>query len=181
MSDYMRCLDAEATVSLCEASQWSSSQQIPRLLLINNVTSSQGLTRLSYLRRIQPRLDRAVIADWRNDVDVDTLSTRIRAARVNGGLSQTDLAKALGVNRATVGHWEREQGFLPTVDHLQNMASVLSVSVSWLVGDQSPPPAIEGTGARSSLEARMIALSKHLPVSFLHNVVALMESAESYL
>ncbi len=114
-------------------------------------------------------------------MEVDTLSARIRSARVSSGLSQTDLAKALSVNRATVGHWEREQGFSPSVDHLRTMARVMNVSMSWLVaGEQMTPPG-DGVGARSSLEARMVALSKHLPMSFLLHVVALMESAETYI
>lgn len=115
------------------------------------------------------------------DTDVGTLSARIRSARVSSGLSQTDLAVALGINRSTVGHWEREQGFSPTVDHLQDMSRVMNVSVSWLVTGDDATTTTDGDGVRSSLEARMLALSKHLPVSFLVNVVALMESAEAYL
>ncbi len=105
----------------------------------------------------------------------------MRSARVRSGLSQTDLAKAVSVHRATVGHWEREEGFSPSVDHLQTMARVMNVSMSWLVaGEQATPPS-EGTGPRLSLEARMVALSKHLPMSFLLHVVALMESAQTYI
>ncbi|XMA03585.1 helix-turn-helix domain-containing protein [[Pseudomonas] boreopolis] len=112
---------------------------------------------------------------------VDTLSGRIRSARVSSGLSQTDLARALHVNRSTVGHWEREQGFSPTVSHLQDMSRIMGVSLSWLLTGHEISSASHDGSARSSLESRMFALSKHLPVSFLINIVALMETAESYL
>lgn len=115
------------------------------------------------------------------DMEVGTLSARIRFARVSSGLSQTELAKALGVNRATVGHWEREDGFSPTVDHLLDMARVMNVSMSWLAAGEDMKPSSEAGGTRSSLEARMVALSKHLPMPFLLHVVALMESAETYI
>ena len=115
------------------------------------------------------------------DMDVDTLSSRIRSARISNGLSQTDLAKALSVNRATVGHWERDASFSPTIDHLQGMARVMNVSVSWLVVGEQMKPAGETVGTRSSLEAKMVELSKHLPVSFLLHLLALMESADTYI
>lgn len=115
------------------------------------------------------------------DTDVDTLSSRIRSARISSGLSQTDLAKALSVNRATVGHWEREESFSPTIDHLQRMSRIMNVSVSWLVVGEQIKPAGETVGTRSSLEARLVELSKHLPMSFLLHLLALMESAETYI
>lgn len=94
--------------------------------------------------------------DWRFvlDMEVDTLAARIRSARIGSGLSQTELAKALHVNRSTVGHWEREQGFSPTLDHLHTMSRVMSVSFTWLVQgvDQAPMP--ETGGARAALSPR---------------------------
>ena len=115
------------------------------------------------------------------DMEFDTLSARIRFARISSGLSQTDLAKALSVNRATVGHWEREESFSPTIDHLQGMARIMNVSVSWLVAGEQMKRTGETVGTRSSLEARMVELSKHLPMSFLLHLLALMDSAETYI
>ena len=96
-------------------------------------------------------------------------------------MSQTELAQALGVNRATIGHWERERGFAPSVDHLRAMSHVMQVSSSWLLhGDDLPQP-VEAGGVRAGLEMKLLSLSKHLPVSFLASVVALLENAETYL
>lgn len=115
------------------------------------------------------------------DVKGDTLAARIRAARIGIGLSQTELAKALHVNRSTVGHWEREEGFSPSMDHLRAMSRIMGVSLNWLV--QGIDPIVEpcaGT-VRASLESRLVSLSRHLPTSFLASLVALMENAERYL
>lgn len=114
------------------------------------------------------------------EAEVNTLAERIRAARIRSGLSQTELSKALNVNRSTVGHWEREQGFSPTAEHIKNMSRVMSVSASWLLQGTDDAPRPEPSGARALLESKMVSLSKHLPVSFLTTLVALMENAERY-
>lgn len=115
------------------------------------------------------------------EAEVHTLAERIRTARMRSGLSQTELAKALNVNRSTVGHWEREQGFSPTVEHINTMSDVMSVNVSWLLQGTDDAHRPDVGGARTLLESKMISLSKHLPVSFLTSLVALMENAERYL
>lgn len=115
------------------------------------------------------------------EAESHTLAARIRAARTRSGLSQTELARALNVNRSTVGHWEREQGFSPTVEHINTMSEIMNVSVSWLLQGVDDTPRHDGGGARTLLESRMLSLSRHLPVSFLTSLVALMENAERYL
>lgn len=114
-------------------------------------------------------------------MDVSKISSRIKLARTNCGLSQTDMARLLGVNRATVAHWEREEGFTPTLDHLHKMSDALGVTLAWLAQGETPSAEPVVRGSRARLEEKMIELSKHLPVSFLASVVALMENAETYL
>ncbi|MGH8053969.1 MAG: helix-turn-helix domain-containing protein [Stenotrophomonas sp.] len=109
------------------------------------------------------------------------IADRIRTARVNRGLSQTDLAKLLGVNRATIAHWERDDGFNPNVDHLRAISVALQIGVDWLTSAQAETTAIITTGVRSTLELQMVELSKHLPVSFLTCLIALMENAKTHL
>ena len=96
-------------------------------------------------------------------------------------MSQTELAQALAVNRATIGHWEREKGFAPSVDHLRAMSRVMRVNSTWLLHGEDVPRPVEAGGVRAGLEVKLLSLSKHLPVSFLASVVALLENAETYL
>ncbi|MEA9586275.1 helix-turn-helix domain-containing protein [Xanthomonas sp. WHRI 10064A] len=63
------------------------------------------------------------------DSETISLATRIRAARIGAGMSQTELAQKLGVNRATVGHWERS-GFAPSLDYLYAMSGVVQGSLN---------------------------------------------------
>lgn len=111
-----------------------------------------------------------------------SIAERIRTARNDCGLSQTELSRMLGVNRATIGHWERDESFAPNIQHLHSLSLSLKVTIDWLMGgDVRLPQGVAENSSRASLERRMLALSKHLPVSFLASVVALLEKAESYL
>lgn len=64
----------------------------------------------------------------------DTMSQgeRIREARQAKGLTQQDLADALGVQRAAVSQWEKDQTS-PTNDKLAKLSEMLSVDVQHLV------------------------------------------------
>ena len=117
--------------------------------------------------------------------DTQAISERIRLARANLGLSQTELAKAIGVNRATVGHWERGGAFAPSREHLQALSARLQVSLDWLAyGEQSPVAAVVDAAGSPSSRARaeevMLELSRQLPMSFVAQVVALMASMKAY-
>ena len=57
---------------------------------------------------------------------------RIRLARRHAGLSQAALAAAVGVHRSAVSHWEANQGKLPSMHHLQQLALVTGVQFEWL-------------------------------------------------
>ncbi|WP_296248702.1 helix-turn-helix domain-containing protein [uncultured Stenotrophomonas sp.] len=117
--------------------------------------------------------------------DTRAISERIRSARVNLGLSQTELAKAIGVNRATVGHWERGGAFAPSRAHLQALSTTLQVSLDWLAnGEQGRMVAVVDTAgppsSRAVAEEEMLELSRQLPMSFVAQVVALMASMKAY-
>lgn len=96
-------------------------------------------------------------------------------------MSQTELALELDVNRATIGHWERENGFAPSVGHLRAMSRVMKVSATWLLHGEDHPRAADAGATRAVLESKLLSLSKHLPVSFLASLVALLENAGTYL
>jgi transcriptional regulator with XRE-family HTH domain len=58
----------------------------------------------------------------------DYLSEAIRAARRRAGLSQAELAAALGVRQSSVSQWERGST-RPSTDHLLALTSVLHTTL----------------------------------------------------
>ena len=64
--------------------------------------------------------------------DVATFGDRLAAARQAAGLKQADLAKRLGVKKATLLSWEEDLGE-PRANRLSMMAGILNVSVGWLL------------------------------------------------
>jgi transcriptional regulator with XRE-family HTH domain len=65
-------------------------------------------------------------------------AARLIALRKAAGLSQTELAKALGVPQTTVAHWEVSEK-PPRSDVLPLMAKVLGVDVDDILGGGQPP------------------------------------------
>jgi transcriptional regulator with XRE-family HTH domain len=62
-----------------------------------------------------------------------TPQTRIRLARRHAGMSQSQLAGAVRVQRSAVSHWESAQAKNPSVDHLRQIALATGVQFEWLV------------------------------------------------
>ena len=59
----------------------------------------------------------------------------LKAARVNKGLRQVDVAEKLGVNRETVWRWENGKS-MPTVDKIEPLCSLLGATyddIEWNV------------------------------------------------
>ncbi|MDB6164586.1 MAG: helix-turn-helix family protein [Xanthomonadaceae bacterium] len=61
-----------------------------------------------------------------------TSQSRIRLARRHAGLSQLQLAQAVGVQRSAVSHWESSLPKNPSVSHLRDVAQVTGVQFEWL-------------------------------------------------
>ncbi|WP_160296055.1 helix-turn-helix domain-containing protein [Xanthomonas albilineans] len=115
---------------------------------------------------------------------------RIRAARKAKELSQSSLAAAVGVNRSTIAHWERPNGFSPGIKHLLILSQVLEVDVAWLTNgsftttnkiDLAPHYYNTPEQSRKNLEEKFIQISKHVPISFLATIIAILENAKSYM
>jgi len=69
-----------------------------------------------------------------------TPQERIRFARRTAGLSQAQLAEAVGVQRSAVSHWEAPHGKNPSVSHLREVALVTGLQFEWMAtgrGDMS--------------------------------------------
>jgi transcriptional regulator with XRE-family HTH domain len=91
--------------------------------------------------------------NWYSD-DVATFGDRLAAAREAAGLTQSQLARRLGVKLATLRGWENDVAE-PRANRVQMLAGMLNVSLAWLLsGDASDGGAPEttptGTGAMSA-------------------------------
>jgi transcriptional regulator with XRE-family HTH domain len=67
-----------------------------------------------------------------NSKEYGRLGDRIRTARHRADLSQTELAKALGVSASAVAQWEHPRGTRPSLDNLIRVAEAAAVSFEWL-------------------------------------------------
>ena len=68
----------------------------------------------------------------------EPMSARIRHARRRVGLSQSALAKTLGVGPSAVAQWELPTGTSPTLGHLTEIAKVAGLSFEWLATGRGP-------------------------------------------
>ncbi len=79
------------------------------------------------------------------------IGTRIRAARVDRGLTQDELAGRVGVSRSAVAQWETGRAGQIT-GNLSRIAGVLGVNVEYLMfGDSKHAPAAAGQGDELAL------------------------------
>ncbi len=69
--------------------------------------------------------------DWYGP-ETATFGDRVAGAREAAGLSQSQLARALGVKKTTLLGWEDDISE-PRANKLQMMAGVLNVSITWLL------------------------------------------------
>lgn len=78
--------------------------------------------------------------DWYGP-DMATLGDRIAAAREAAAMTQAQLARRLGVKKATLAGWEQDLSE-PRANRMSMMAGVLNVSIMWLMTGEG-----EGTDA----------------------------------
>ena len=76
-------------------------------------------------------------SDWYGP-DVATFGDRVAAAREYSGMTQSILAKRLGVRVSTIRDWEEDLSE-PRANRLSHLAGLLNVSMMWLING-------EGTG-----------------------------------
>ena len=69
-----------------------------------------------------------------------TQQERIRLARRALGMSQTQLAQAVGVQRSAVSHWEAPLGKNPSVSHMREIALVTGIQFEWLATGRGETP-----------------------------------------
>ena len=71
------------------------------------------------------------------EVIVMKLGEKIMYSRKRAGMSQIDLADALGVSRQSVSKWETGEAN-PDITKLPQLANVLGVTADWLLSDEDP-------------------------------------------
>ena len=81
------------------------------------------------------------------------MGARIRAARRQSGLTQDELAAAVGVSRSAVAQWETDRAGQVTTN-LARIAAALGTNVEYLMRGDSK----HGQGASSSDELAMLRL-----------------------
>jgi HTH-type transcriptional regulator, cell division transcriptional repressor len=93
------------------------------------------------------------------DADTATLGDRITGAREASGLSQSELARRLGVKLATIRTWENDQAE-PRANKLQMLAGMLGVSIMWLLTGAGD--GLDGPEAHAALPDDLVALLDEL-------------------
>ena len=72
-----------------------------------------------------------VESDWYGP-DTATFGDRLAAAREQAAMSQSDMAKRLGIKVSTLRNWEQDVSE-PRANRLSMMAGLLNVSIMWLL------------------------------------------------
>ena len=82
--------------------------------------------------------------DWFNP-DATTFGDRVAGAREKAGMSQSQLAKRLGIKLKTLKAWEDDQSE-PRANKLSMMAGLLNVSLLWLLSGEGDGPEAPSDG-----------------------------------
>lgn len=61
------------------------------------------------------------------------LSKKLRELRINHGISQIELGKALAVTKQTISNWENDN-ILPSIEMLVKIADYFNVTTDYLLG-----------------------------------------------
>lgn len=113
-----------------------------------------------------------------------TLADRIRLARRLAGLSQRELASALGVLRSAVSNWESSTGNRPAVASLIQLAQIVRVSVEWLATGggavhlfAEAPTLTASSNVISDIEQRLVSAYRQAPA---HLKRLILHAVETY-
>ena len=116
-----------------------------------------------------------------------TPQERIRLARRTVGMSQNQLAEAVGVQRSAVSHWEAPNGKNPSMAHLRAVALVSGLQFEWLAtgrGDMNLSreaqldsiATAEALLVEDPLEFRLVSAFRDAPLRARLSMLELMES-----
>jgi Predicted transcriptional regulators len=115
-----------------------------------------------------------------------TPAQRIRLARRHGGLSQAELARAVGVQRSAVSHWEAANAKSPNAAHLRDLAVATGTSFEWLATGRGVMamgreqllhsiPAAEALLVEETIELRLVRAFRDIPMPARAALVEIVE------
>lgn len=84
-----------------------------------------------------------------------TIGERIRECRKEKGMTQKELADALGAKHNSVSNWENGK-HNPDIDSLEIMGEIFDVSTSWLIGQNVPKEAVITPDSLTALEKELV-------------------------
>lgn len=107
--------------------------------------------------------------NWYSE-DAATLGDRVTAARERMNMTQTQLAKRMGIQVSTLRGWENDNSE-PRANRLSMMAGILNVSIMWLLngeGEGVDEAGVDGSETLGILDqmrdirVEMVQLTKRL-------------------
>ena len=106
--------------------------------------------------------------DWYGP-DSATFGDRLAGAREAAGMTQTQLARRLGVKKATIAAWENDLSE-PRANRLSIMAGMTNVSIMWLLtgegeGTDAPHEAEESAPELADVVAELRAIRGEMRAS----------------
>lgn len=104
-----------------------------------------------------------------------SFADNIKRLRLQDGLLQAQLAKALGVSKSTVSMWETGER-TPTLETLESIADYFNVDLNVLWGDDKKPVTIEDDGLTAE-EREVIRTLRSAPPDVRRHLMAFLKSA----
>lgn len=116
-----------------------------------------------------------------------TLADRVRSARRRASISQTELARRIGVSASAVAQWEHPSGTQPSLQSLIRIVEITGVSTDWLVmgkaarsvtadaSDQEVSALLLETYAHSAQEETLLKVFREIPDQRRSLLVSLAE------
>lgn len=109
---------------------------------------------------------------------------RIRASRHRAGLSQTELAKHIGVSRTAVANWESTKSRIrPSSERLEAISHLTGVSWEWLATGRGPAGMSDDNVLTADvdlvedpIERRLLKLFRRGSLAYKQALIALLES-----
>lgn len=104
-----------------------------------------------------------------------SFADNIKRLRLQDGLPQAQLAKALGVSKSTVSMWETGER-TPTLETLEFIADYFNVDLNVLWGDDKKPVTIEDDGLTAE-ERDVIRTLRSAPPDARRHLMAFLKAA----